>query len=65
MSVLYSVQPETFKRIVDRKDGISHNGSFEKNTGLPRYDCVCTSWECDILNSFLAGFMDCFVVFNE
>ena len=30
LSVLYSVQPETFKRIVDRKDGISHNGSFEK-----------------------------------
>ncbi|MBR5569653.1 MAG: DUF4091 domain-containing protein [Oscillospiraceae bacterium] len=30
MSVLYSVQPETFKLIVDRKDGISHNGSFEK-----------------------------------
>lgn len=29
MSVIYSVQPETFKLIVDRKDGISHNGSFE------------------------------------
>ena len=29
MSVIYSVQPETFKLIVDRKDGIAHNGSFE------------------------------------
>ena len=29
MSVIYCVQPETFKLIVDRKDGISHNGSFE------------------------------------
>ena len=29
MSVFYSVMPETFKLIVDRKDGISHNGNFE------------------------------------
>ena len=29
MSVIYSVQPESFKLIFDRKDGISHNGSFE------------------------------------
>lgn len=36
MSVLYSVQPETFKRIVDRKDGISHNGSFEKKHGTTK-----------------------------
>ena len=29
MSVFYSVMSETFKLIVDRKDGISHNGNFE------------------------------------
>lgn len=29
MSVFYSVMPETFKLIVDRKEGISHNGNFE------------------------------------
>ena len=29
MSVLYSVQPESFKLNVNRKDGISHNGSFD------------------------------------
>lgn len=29
MSIIYSVQPETFKLVVDHKNGISHNGSFE------------------------------------
>ena len=36
MSVIYSVQPENFKLIVDRRDGISHNGSFE-NTHAEKF----------------------------
>ena len=38
MSIIYSVQPESFKLNVNRKDGISHNGSFD-STHADLFSC--------------------------